>query len=60
VLTQEGQLQIAPISPEGFSPTTNTDIISDRCWTVPVIHRGRLYARNLERIACFDLAPKSE
>jgi hypothetical protein len=56
VLHQDGQLQIAPATPEGFEPATSADILSDKCWSVPVIHRGRLYARNLERIVCFDLA----
>lgn len=60
LLTQDGQLQIAPVSPKGFTPTTTADILNDRCWTVSVIHQSRLYARNLERIACFNLAPKSE
>ena len=55
LLTQEGQLQIAPASPEGFSPTTRADILSGRCWTVPVLHQGRLYARNLKRVVCFNL-----
>ena len=55
LLTQKGQLQIAKPSPEGFSAVTTADILTGRCWTVPVLHRGRLYARNLERLACFDL-----
>jgi len=55
LLTQDGRLQIAPVSPEGFKPTTDAEILNDRCWTVPVLHRGRLYARNLNRIVCVDL-----
>jgi outer membrane protein assembly factor BamB len=55
LLDQHGTLQIAQASPEGFEPVTTAKILSDRCWTVPVIHRGRLYARDLGRIVCFDL-----
>ena len=55
LLSEGGQLQIADVSPAGFEPTTTADILSGRCWTVPVLHRGRLYARNLERVVCFDL-----
>lgn len=56
LLTQEGKLKIARASPEGFRPTTTADILNGRCWTVPVLHRGRLYARNLKRVVCFDLS----
>lgn len=55
LLTQGGQLQIANVSPVGFEPQTAVDILKGRCWTVPVLHRGRLYARNLERLVCLDL-----
>ncbi|MFQ5414395.1 MAG: PQQ-binding-like beta-propeller repeat protein [Phycisphaerae bacterium] len=54
-LSGQGQLQIGAASPDGFTPTMNADILSGRCWTVPVLHRGRLYARNLDRVVCFDL-----
>ncbi len=57
-LSQRGELQIGPVSPTEFSPTTTAEILSGRCWTVPVIHNGKLYARSLDRIACFDLKAK--
>lgn len=56
-LSQRGQLQIAPASPKGFDAKTTADILSGRCWTVPVINNGKLYARNLNRVACFNLKP---
>ncbi len=55
LLTEKGQLRIAPVSAEGFEPATTAGILSGRCWTVPVLHRGRLYARSLTRMVCFDL-----
>ncbi|RJP31865.1 MAG: hypothetical protein C4547_14970 [Phycisphaerales bacterium] len=55
LLTEAGQLQIAELSPEGFKPKTQAEILSGRCWTVSVIDNGRLYARNMERVACFNL-----
>lgn len=57
VLTEQGQLQIGKANPAGFEPTTTGEILSGRCWTIPVLHDGRLYARNLERAACFNLRP---
>lgn len=55
LLTQQGQLQIAKADPAGFKTVSRTNILDGRCWTVPVLHRGRLYVRNLERAACFDM-----
>ncbi len=55
LLTQEGQLQVAKVSPTAFEPLTTSDILTDLCWTVPVLHQGKLYARNLTRMVCFDL-----
>lgn len=56
-LTEGGQLQIARATPDGYEPETTADILSDRCWTVPVLHKGRFYARSLERVVCFNLRP---
>ena len=58
LLTQAGQLQIADVSPKGFEPTATADILSGRCWSLPVLHRGLMYARNLERVVCLDLRSK--
>ena len=55
LLTEKGQLQIAKASQSGFEPLATADILSGRCWTVPVLHRGRLYARDLRRLVCLNL-----
>ena len=55
LLAQDGTLQIAPVSGADFEPTTDIELLDDRCWTVPVLHRGKLFARNLNRAVCYDL-----
>lgn len=55
LLTEGGTLQIAKASPEDFVPLSTAEILNGRCWSVPVLHGGRLYARSLERVVCFDL-----
>jgi len=55
LLTEGGQLQIAKPSVDDFVPLGTADIPTGRCWSVPVLNGGRLYARNLERVVCFDL-----
>ncbi len=55
VLSQSGELLIAPASPEKFEAVTRAKILAGRCWTVSTIYKGRIYARDLERVVCFKL-----
>jgi outer membrane protein assembly factor BamB len=55
LLTEGGELRIGKANPDGFSPTTTAKILDGRCWSVLVLHQGRIYARNLERVVCFQL-----
>lgn len=45
-LSERGELLIAPATPDGFQPASRAQILSGRCWTMPVLAHGRLYARN--------------
>jgi len=56
VLAEDGKLLIGRASPEGFEPLTELSILEGRCWTVPTLYRGRIYARNLEQVVCLKLA----
>lgn len=55
-LTEKGEIRVGKASPSGFTPTGEAEILDDRCWTVPTLSNGQLYARNLERIVCYDFA----
>jgi len=55
LLTEDGKLQIGPATPTGFEPTTKAEILTGRCWSLPILIDGRLFARNLETVKCFDL-----
>jgi outer membrane protein assembly factor BamB len=57
VLTEGGKLLIGKASPEGFEPTTEVPILEGRCWTIPTLYKGRLYARDFKKIVCLQLAP---
>jgi outer membrane protein assembly factor BamB len=46
VLSDQGELVIAPVSAEGFGPIARAQVLEGRCWTVPVLSRGRLYCRD--------------
>ena len=46
VLSEQGTLQIAKVSPNGYKPTLTQKVVSPRVWTVPVFANGRIYARS--------------
>ncbi len=54
-LSQSGQLSVAKASPEGFDAVGTSQVLSGRCWTVPTIHNGRLYVRNLDKLVCLKI-----
>lgn len=45
-LSEKGELIIAEATPEGFKPLARAQILGGKCWTVPALAQGRLYARN--------------
>lgn len=56
VLTQKGKLQMAKADPGEFKTSAEAEIVQgSRCWTVPTLSGGRLYARDFENIVCVDL-----
>jgi len=56
VLCGNGELKVAPASPDGFTPTAKARVLEGKCWTVPVLANGRIYCRNAEgRVVCVDV-----
>jgi outer membrane protein assembly factor BamB len=56
VLTDRGELQVVPASPDGFKPTSRAQVLGGKCWTVPVLANGRIYARNARGdVVCVDV-----
>lgn len=58
LLTEKGELIIAPATPKEYKPLTTATILAGRCWTLPVLYDGRIYARDLDRLVCFSLVEK--
>lgn len=56
VLTEKGRLLIAKASPKAFEPQAEADILSGRCWTIPLLCGGKLYARDFTKAVCLDLS----
>jgi outer membrane protein assembly factor BamB len=58
-LSGVGELMIAPVSPEGFKPTSRAQVLGGKTWTVPVLANGLVYCRNSRGdIAAVDLRKK--
>ncbi|NJL32286.1 MAG: PQQ-binding-like beta-propeller repeat protein [Phycisphaerales bacterium] len=46
VLSEKGELLIAPASKEGFKPTARASLLKGTCWVSPSLAHGRLYLRS--------------
>lgn len=59
VLGERGKLVIAEASPEGFKELASAQILTGKCWTMPVLANGRVYARNAQgQLVCVDVSGK--
>ncbi len=56
VLSERGELLVAPVSATAFKPTARAKVLSGKCWTVPVLANGRIYCRNSAgNVVCVDV-----
>ena len=46
LLSDDGKLVVAEATPDGFRELSSAQILTGRCWTVPVLLNGHVYARN--------------
>ncbi len=57
-LSETGELWIAEASPAGYQERGKGRILTGRCWAVPVLANGKIYARNAAgRLVCVELTP---
>ena len=55
MITQK--LAIAEASPDGYKELASAQILSGKCWTVPVLANGKIYARNAAgHLVCVDVS----
>jgi len=45
VLSERGELIVAPATPSGFRPAARAKVLAGKCWTPPVLSNGRLFCR---------------
>ena len=57
ILSERGELVIADAAPAGFKELAAAQVLSGKCWTVPVLANGRIYARNANGdMVCVDVS----
>ena len=56
VLDEEGDLVIADATPAGYRELARAKVLNGRCWVMPVLSNGRIYARtNHGDLVCLDV-----
>ena len=55
ILGEMGTLALAEATPAQYRELSRFTFAHAKCWTAPVIANGRLYVRNEEKIACYDV-----
>jgi nucleoid-associated protein YgaU len=56
VLTEKGQLLLAPASPDGFKPLARAQVLPFDCRAYPALAGGLFYARSKDKLVCVDLS----
>ncbi|MCI0498304.1 MAG: PQQ-binding-like beta-propeller repeat protein [Planctomycetales bacterium] len=60
VIGEKGTLCTVKASPESYQPIASAEVLSGRCWTIPVLADGRIYVRNADgRLVCVDVQNKN-
>ena len=56
VLGEKGKLAIVEAAPDAYKELASAEVLTGKCWTVPVLADGRIYARNAAGdMVCVDV-----
>ncbi len=56
MLTEEGQLSLAELSPQGLKVISSFQALEETAWAPPTLAGGRLYVRDQKRVKAFDVS----
>ena len=57
VLSERGELLVAPATPTEFKPTGGAQVLGGRCWVMPVLSGGRIFVKNNNgEMVCLDVS----
>lgn len=56
ILGESGRLAIAEATPTAYKELAAAQLVDGRCWTMPILADGRIYARNSDgHLVCLDV-----
>jgi hypothetical protein len=56
VLSEKGDVILVRAAPENYEELGQFKALTGKTWNHPVVAHGRLFVRNAEEAACFDLS----
>lgn len=59
VLSESGEVVLLAANPQKLEELARVQAIAGKTWNHPVVAHGRLYVRNNEEMACFDVEPST-
>jgi len=57
-LTDDGQLVLVEANPTAYKEISRTKAVDGKCWSMPTVSNGRIYARSTREGVCLDVAPQ--
>ena len=54
----KGPLVLVEATPKGYNELARAQPLGGKCWTMPVVSGGRIFARNTKEGVCLDVAPQ--
>ncbi|WP_339735044.1 PQQ-binding-like beta-propeller repeat protein [uncultured Gimesia sp.] len=60
ILAEDGRVELVKADPEKYEQVAEFQAIAGQTWNHPALAHGKLFVRNSEEAACFDLSPASK
>ena len=57
ILTEKGDLVVAPATPDGFKPSARAKVLKTTCRAHAALAGGLFYARDQDTLVCLDVRP---
>lgn len=60
ILAEDGSVELVKADSEEYSPIAKFQALSGQTWNHPALAHGKLFVRNSEMAACYDISPDSQ